>query len=80
MPQPTIYIIVLHRQHFFLNQARAGYRPARACFLKVDPVQIISMCVCLRVCVCVCPPPKILITSSVMWHDIDPIRLVKQVL
>ena len=26
-------------------------RPQRAWFLKVDPVQIVSMCVCLRVCV-----------------------------
>ena len=30
------------------------------------------MCVC--VCVCVCPPPRLLITSGVMWYDIDPIR------
>ena len=33
----------------FLNQARAGLRPARAWFLKIDPVQIVGM----RVCVCV---------------------------
>ena len=32
-----------------LNQARAGHRPAHAWFLKIDPVQI----VCMRVCVCV---------------------------
>ena len=36
------------------------------------------MCVC--VCVCACPPPRLLLTSGVMWHDMDPIRLVKQVL
>ena len=36
------------------------------------------MCVCL--CVCVCPPPRLLITSGVMWRDVDPMRLVKQVL
>ena len=35
----------------FLNQARAGRRPARAWFLKIDPVRIVCMCVCLRVCV-----------------------------
>ena len=39
---------------------------------------------CLRVCVCVCvcvsPHPRLLITSDVMWHDIDSIRLVKKVL
>ena len=28
------------------------------------------MCVCLRVCVC--PPPRVLITSGVMWCDMDP--------
>ena len=32
------------------------------------------------VCVCVCPPPRLLITSDVMWRDMDPMRLVKQVL
>ena len=55
----------------FLNQARAW-------FLKIDPVRIVCMCVCLRVCVC--PPPRLLITSGVMWCDIDSRRLVKQVL
>ena len=60
-----------------LNQARAGLRPARAWFLKIDPVRT-SVCVC--VCVCVCPPPRLLITSGVMWCDIDSRRLVKQVL
>ena len=24
------------------------------------------------VCVCVCPPLRLLITSGVMWHDMDP--------
>ena len=62
-----------------LNQARAW-------FLKIHPVRIVCMCmcvcVCLRVCVCVCvcPPPRLLITSGMMWRDIDPIRLVKQLL
>ena len=31
-------------------------------------------------CVSVCPPPMLVITSGVMWHDMDPIWLVKQVL
>ena len=35
------------------------------------------MCVC--VCVCVCPLPRQLISSGMMWCDIDLIRLVKQV-
>ena len=60
----------------FLNQARAGRRPARAWFLKIDSVRIVGM----RVCVCVCPRPRLLITSGVMCRDIDLIRLVKQVL
>ena len=32
------------------------------------------------VCVYVCPSPKLLITSSVMLHDMDSIQLVKQVI
>ena len=38
------------------------------------------MSVCVFVCLCVSPPPRLLLTSGVMWRDIDPIRLVKQVL
>ena len=26
----------------------------------------------MHVCVCVCVPPRLLITSGVMWCDIDP--------
>ena len=36
----------------FLNQARAGRRPARAWFLKINPVRT---SVCVFVCVCVRP-------------------------
>ena len=59
----------------FLNQARARLWPARTWFLKIDPGWIVST----YVCVCV-SAPRILITSGVMWRDIDPIQLVKQVL
>ena len=38
------------------------------------------MCVCVCVSVFVCQPPMLLITSGVMWRDMDPMRLVKQVL
>ena len=68
----------MHALHFsvvtniFLNQARAGRRPARAWFLEIDPVRE-RLYVCLRVCVCVCPPLRLLITSGVMWRDMDPI-------
>ena len=37
--------------------------------LKIDPVEIVGM----HVCVCVCPRPRLLITSGVMWHDMKPI-------
>ena len=47
-------------------------------FLKIDPVWIVSMHVCL--CACVCPRPRVLITSGVMWYDMNLIQLVKQVL
>ena len=40
-------------------------------FLKIEPVQMVGM----RVCVCV--RPRLLITSGMMWHDMDLIRLVK---
>ena len=44
--------------------------------LKIGPVWIIAM----HVCVCVCPHPRLLITGGMIWHDMDLIRLVKQVL
>ena len=34
-----------------LNQACAGCRMARTWFLKIDPVWIVSMCVCVFACV-----------------------------
>ena len=39
----------------FLNQVRVSRRPARARFLKIDSVWIVSMCVC----VCVSAPEAI---------------------
>ena len=39
------------------------------------PVRIVSMCVC--VCVSV---PRLLITSGMVWRDMDSIQLVKQIL
>ena len=53
----------------FLNQVRADRRLAHFWFLKIDPVWIVGMRVC--VCVCVCLRPRLLITSGVMWRDID---------
>ena len=34
-------------------------------YLKIDFVWEVSMCVCVSVC----PPPRLLITSGVMWCD-----------
>ena len=56
--------VPIHNLKHLLNQARAG---RSAWFLKIDPVRI----VCMRACVCVCPRPRLLITSGVMWRDID---------
>ena len=42
----------------FLNQARAGRRPARAWFPNVDPVRT-SVCMCVCVFVCVSAPEAI---------------------
>ena len=48
----------------------------RAWFLKIDPVWIVGM----RVRVCVCLRPRLLITSGVIWRDMNLKRLVKQIL
>ena len=58
----------------FLNQVCAGLWLARGWFLKIDPVWIVGMCVC------VCPRPRLLISSGMLWSGINLIQLVKQVL
>ena len=42
---------------------------ARAWFLKIDPVRIVGMGVC--VCMFVCLRPRLLMTSGVRWPDMD---------
>ena len=32
----------------------------------------VCVCVCVCVCLCVCLPLKLLITTGVMWCDMDP--------
>ena len=57
----------------FLNQMCAGLQLAHIWFLNIALSANVSMCVY----VCVCPPPRLLITSGMMWYDIDPICLVE---
>ena len=75
---------LIYKEHIHTYVATNAYpsslnwflgRPAHGWFLKITSVQT-SVCVF----VCVCLPLRLLITSGVMWHDIDPMRLVKQVL
>ena len=40
----------------------------------------VSVSVCVGGCVCVWPTPMLLIANDVMWCDMGPILLVKQVL
>ena len=49
----------------FLNQARAGFGRRAPGFLKL------FLCGRLYVCVFVCPPPRLLITSGVIWTPYD---------
>ena len=56
----------------FLNQAHAGHRLVLTWFLKIVSARTSYVCVCL--------PPGLLITSGMIWHDMDPMQLVKQVL
>ena len=73
-------VIVILLRMLFLNQAHAGLWPVCIWFLKIDPVQIVGMHVRLCARVFVCPRLRLLITSGMMWHDMNLIRLVKQVL
>ena len=61
-----------------LNQPRAGLRAPG--FLKLFLCGCLYACLCVFVCLCVCPPLRLLVTIGVMWRDVDPIGLVKQVL
>ena len=59
--------------HFVNNFILATIRPD---FLEL----LLSANVCMHVCLRVCLPPRLLITSGVMWCGIDPVQLVKEVL
>ena len=60
----------------FLNQVHAGMWPACVWFLKIAFVWEFSRCTFMSECL----PLRQLITSGVSWHDMNSIRLVKQVL
>ena len=56
-----LYLYILQFVSCILNQARTW-------FLKIVSVRT-SVCVC--VCVCVCSPPRLLITSDMIWIPYD---------
>ena len=56
-------------KHYNINKSRF-FKPGVPGFLEL---LCLRMSLCMFVYVCVCPPPRLLITSGVMWCDIDPI-------
>ena len=54
----TTYSRMFSTWILFLNQARAGRRPARTWF-RIAFVREVSMRVCVSVWMCVCPPPRL---------------------
>ena len=73
-PKVSDVSIVCSSATWFLNQVHTATDRRTPGFLKL------FLCGCAHVCVCVSPPPRLLITSGMMWRDMDSIRLVKQVL
>ena len=72
----SLHCLCIH----LLNQARTGLWLACAWFLKIVSVRT-SVCICVCMCVLICvSTPRLLITSGVMWCDMDLIQLVKHVL
>ena len=49
----------------FLNPAFVGHRLVCTWFLKIYFVHKIG--------ICVCPSPRLITTSGLMWHDMNPI-------
>ena len=47
-------VLPVEELRLIFKPAHASYRPACAWFLKIDPVQMVSMHACVCVCVCVC--------------------------
>ena len=61
-----VFLPIAYQDSCFLNQVRAGRRLARAWFLKINPVQIVGMSVCVCLYVCVFVPEAI----NKQWHDV----------
>ena len=65
----TVFVHVL----CLSNQVHASLQPVRTWFLKTVSAQMfLCMCLCLCLCVHVCPPLRLLNTSGMMWHGMDP--------
>ena len=65
-------IVASARTIQFLNQAHLP---------MVGGVHLVSQnCFCADLYMCVCQPPRLLLTSGMMWREMDPIKLVKQLL
>ena len=65
------YVLCMYNN--ILSQVCAGLWPTHNCFLEIAFVCDVSMLVRLCICVFVCPPPRLLITSGVIWCDMEPL-------
>ena len=71
---PKLPRIFTHYSYFvpispIIKAGTHGQRPHAPGFLKF--IGFARQYVCLSVCLSVCPPPRLLITSGVIWCDID---------
>ena len=55
----------MHREINLYNGAYLLLNQTCAWFLKTDPVRIVGKHACVY------PRPRLLITSGMMWHDMD---------
>ena len=66
----TVYAPVSYCLYGYIYYIFKSGAPATPSFLKLFLCGRLYVCVCVRVCV---STPRLLITSSVMWHDMDSI-------
>ena len=67
--------VITGNQLNFCNKAYEMVFKPGAC--RPLPGFFLVLLLSANVSMCVCPPPRLLITSGMMWYDIDPIRLVE---